>query len=832
MNFFRENSIKSNLIRISMFTTVIALIFSSVILITNKFMTYRSTLLEDLTVKAKIIGSNCSAAITFNNTKDAAETLSALKASENIMLAIIYTPDGRIFGKYEKKQIEIKTIPPFQKEGHHFGINHLTLFQPILIENENIGTIFLRSDLIKYYKDLLRDLSTGFVVLLCSVAVAFFLLNKLQIRITNPLYEFSKTMKTVSENKIYTIRAPSSNINELRTLSEGFNQMIEEIRKRDVELDGHRKHLEEMVNIRTSELGHELTERRQAEAALISAKARLQHLLISSPAIIYSRKHDSDMVFTFLSDNMKNHLGYNPEEFIEDPKFWINHIHSDNVDQITAGENRLSSRGHNIHEYQFRHKDGSYLWLRDEMQLICDDKGEPLEIVGYWIDITEKKQAEEQLSHRAFYDQLTDLPNRALFNDRLHVLFEHRKRYKDYLFGVLFMDVDRFKMINDSLGHIIGDKLLVLIAQRLRKCIRSADTIARFGGDEFAVLLEDLKEKNDIYTVINRIQNEINLPFHISSHEIFSTVSIGIAISDTTQYIRPEEILRDADTAMYYAKGSGKACHMLFNPGMHAHAVKALQIETDLRRAVERKEFVLHYQPIVSMNENNDIIGFEALVRWQHPERGLIPPNDFIPLAEETGLIVPMGQWVLLEACRQMRAWQDKYPAHQALTVSVNISTKEFSQPNFVQLIEKALQETGLSPNSLKLEITESMIIENYDYASIVFQKLRKINVQIQIDDFGTGHSALNYMLHLPIDALKIDRSFVRKAAMSEDVKEVVRTIISLAHIMKMDVIAEGVETMTEVELFRDMNSEYAQGFFFSKPMDSKTVESHIFLHS
>ncbi|MEW6068881.1 MAG: EAL domain-containing protein [Nitrospirota bacterium] len=568
----------------------------------------------------------------------------------------------------------------------------------------------------------------------------------------------------------------------------------------------------------------DITERKQAEESLVSAKARLQHLLISSPAVIYSCKSDFNMIFTFVSDNIKNLLGYEPKEFIKASNFWINNIHIDNLDQITAGMKRLLSRGHHIHEYRFRHKDGAYLWLRDEMRLIYDDEGNPIEIVGYWLDITERKQAEEQLSHRAFYDPLTDLPNRALFIDRLQVLIEQKKRYSQYLYAVLFIDIDRFKIINDSLGHLVGDQLLILAAQRLKKSVRAVDTVSRLGGDEFAILLKDLKEKTDIYVVINRIQNEMNLPFNLSGREIFSTISIGIAIADTIQYSNPEEILRDADTAMYYAKDRGKACYVLFEPEMHTHAVKVLQIETDLRRAIEQKEFVLNYQPIVSMKDNN-IVGFEALVRWQHPERGLIPPDDFIPIAEETGLIIPIGKWILYEACRQMRDWQEKYPDYKHLSVSVNISSKEFSQPNFVQLIEKVLQETCLNPTSLKLEIVESMIIENYGHASTIFQQLRKLNIQIQIDDFGTGQSALNYMLHLPIDALKIDRSFVRKAAINEDGKEVVKTIIALAHIMKMDVVAEGIETVSEASLFKDMDTEYAQGFFFSKPLDSETIE-------
>ncbi len=475
-------------------------------------------------------------------------------------------------------------------------------------------------------------------------------------------------------------------------------------------------------------------------------------------------------------------------------------------------------------EYRLKRGDGSYLWIRDEMRLLLDEKGKSLEIVGYWIDITERKNVEEQLMQRAFYDQLTGLPNRSLFIDRLRSSFSHKMRDNNYLFAVVFMDIDRFKIINDSLGHLIGDQLLIMFARRVEKCVRTLDTVARLGGDEFAILFENIKDVSDVYPIIDRIMSEMSLPFNLSGKEVFATTSIGITLSSMNQYNQPDEILRDADIAMYYAKASGKACHVLFDSSMHKRAVKVLQMETDLRRAIERNEFVLHYQPIVSMVDNK-ITGFEALLRWQSPN-GIIPPDDFIPIAEESGLIVPIGHWILHEACRQMHEWQERFPHFRHFTISVNISTKEFSQPNFVQLIKKTLKETGLSAKSLKLEITEKMIIENYEHAAAVFRQLRASNIHIEIDDFGTGHSALNYMLHLPIDALKIDRSFVRKATTDEDVKKIVMTIIALAHTMKMDVVVEGIETEKEMLLFREMDSEYAQGFFFSKPLDNKAVEA------
>ncbi len=436
----------------------------------------------------------------------------------------------------------------------------------------------------------------------------------------------------------------------------------------------------------------------------------------------------------------------------------------------------------------------------------------------------ERKEIEEQLKQRAFYDALTNLPNRALFIDRLNNALERRKRYPDHIFAVFFLDVDRFKVINDGLGHSGGDQFLVSICQRLKKNTRAVDTVARFGGDEFAILMEDAKNISTVNDLSGRIMNGMTQPFHVLGHEIFATVSIGIVMSDQGDYTRPDELIRDADIAMYHAKERGKACHVIFDSTMQAEAAAALWFETELRRAVERNEFTVYYQPIISM-KNNSIIGFEALVRWRHPERGLIAPTDFMAAAEETGLILPIGQWVIREACRQLREWQDHFPEYRNVTVSVNVSSKVFSQPEFYDFVENVLRETGLDPRKLRLEIVERMLIENPELAATLLQRLQDLKVRLDIDDFGTGYSALNYLRQFPINGLKIDRSFIKAITFNRNSAEIVKIIIALAHALSLDVIAEGIETTEQLEIFRKMEGEYAQGFFIFRPMDSKAIE-------
>jgi diguanylate cyclase (GGDEF)-like protein len=433
-----------------------------------------------------------------------------------------------------------------------------------------------------------------------------------------------------------------------------------------------------------------------------------------------------------------------------------------------------------------------------------------------------ERERAEQFRYAAFHDALTNLPNRALLTENLKAVIERAKQEADYQFAVLFLDLDRFKNINDSLGHTIGDQLLVTIARRLEHSVRETDTVARLGGDEFAILLNGIKHSDDAIQMTERIQKEISMPFSLSGHEVFTTPSTGIALS-VTGYDDPDDILRDADTAMYHAKERGKACYEMFDQSMHARAVNLLRLETDLRRALEREEFFVHYQPIVSL-ETGTLSGFEALVRWQHPERGFISPAEFVSVAEDTRLIIPLGLWVLRESCRQMCQWQWQSPANSSLILSVNLSGKQLTQPDLVEQIEVILKETHLNPRCLKLEITESVVMENAESAIAMLQGLKALGLQLSIDDFGTGYSSLSYLHRFPVDTLKIDRSFVSQMSMSDENAEIVRTIKTLASNLGMDVVAEGVETLEQLKQLAALQCEYGQGYLFSKPVDAEAV--------
>lgn len=442
------------------------------------------------------------------------------------------------------------------------------------------------------------------------------------------------------------------------------------------------------------------------------------------------------------------------------------------------------------------------------------------------IDITERKLAEERLFKAAFYDKLTGLPNRALFMERLERSLEHAKRRDNYLFALIFLDFDGFKLINDSLGHTIGDQMLASIARRLESAIRTVDTVARLGGDEFVILLDDIDGLTDATHIAERIQRSLTVPFNLNGQEIFTAASIGIALN-TVEYERPVDLLRDADTAMYRAKVQGRNRYEVFDRTMHAEAMQRLQLETDLHRSLDQQDFMLNYQPIIALDTGR-ISGFEALVRWQRPERGFTVPADFIPCAEETGLIVQLDRWVLREACRQMRRWQDEWPAYSDLVVSVNLSSRQFAQADLVEYVAHVLAESGLPAPCLKLEITESAIMDNVESVATILRQLRDLGIQMSIDDFGTGYSSLSYLHRLPLHTLKVDRSFVTQLEVGSENLEIVRAIITLAHSLNMDVVAEGIETPGQLVFFRELQCEYGQGYLFAEALNSEKAEALI----
>ena len=438
-------------------------------------------------------------------------------------------------------------------------------------------------------------------------------------------------------------------------------------------------------------------------------------------------------------------------------------------------------------------------------------------------EITERKAIEQQLTHDSLHDAMTGLPNRVLFLDRLGQAIEYCKRRSEYTFAVLFVDIDQFKVINDSLGHLIGDQLLIAAGKRMENCLRSSDTVARLGGDEFAILLEITGEKNSAAAIAEKLQTNLNVPIQLDGHELYVTASIGIVMS-VAGYTHPEEILRDADIAMYKAKSSGKARFEIFDVKMRSHAFSRLEMEQDLRSALENREFQLYYQPIMSM-ESNQLVSFEALIRWIHPTRGLLLPGEFLPTAEESGLILPIEKWVLHEACVQLKQWHEIYPSLQNVSINVNISNRHFAQSNFIDGVVKALNTSELKAESLKLEITENVLISNYAAANEVFTKLRSLGVQLEIDDFGSGYSALGYLQHFPISAIKIDKSFVDEIGKSRRGIELIRAIVSMARELGMEAIAEGIETDEQLDQLKALSCPLGQGFLLSKPLDKQAAE-------
>jgi diguanylate cyclase (GGDEF)-like protein/PAS domain S-box-containing protein len=499
--------------------------------------------------------------------------------------------------------------------------------------------------------------------------------------------------------------------------------------------------------------------------------------------------------------------------------------HKDDLAPVLAALKSMLRERTDLLQMEVRHqrRGGEQVWALWNVARFEDAQDDETYVVLQLQDITERKQSEQRLLHDAFHDPLTGLPNRALFADHVKLTIARAKRVASRRFAVLFCDLDRFKIINDSLGHVAGDQLLVEVARRLESCLRQGDTVARVGGDEFTILLDDLADEDEAVAVAERVQKEVSAPISLSGRDVFTTMSIGMA-TGAASYSDPEDILRDADTAMYRAKSLGKARHVVFDHSMHASAVNLLQIETDLRKALERGQFYMLYQPIVSLGSFK-LCGFEALVRWHHPERGLISPLDFIPIAEETGQIIGIGEWALHEACRQMREWQEKFPQASPIFMSVNLSAKQFNHSMLIAQIDDALRRTGLNPRQLKLEITEGAVMENIDTATEMLRHLRDLGVQLAIDDFGTGYSSLSYLHRFPIDTLKIDRSFVTRMADNPENVEIVRTIVMLAQVLGMDVVAEGVETKEQLKLLRDLQCEYGQGYYFSRPSSPSDAE-------
>jgi diguanylate cyclase (GGDEF)-like protein/PAS domain S-box-containing protein len=571
----------------------------------------------------------------------------------------------------------------------------------------------------------------------------------------------------------------------------------------------------------------DITERKVIERALRESEERYSLASLAANDGLWDwNVVTNDVLF---SNRWKSLLGFEEHEICNSIDEWFGRIHPDDLEsvKISINSHLEGMTDHFENEHRMLHKDGTFRWILSRGIAVRDDQGKPYRMIGSQTDISIRKNAEEQLLKDAFHDGLTGLPNRSLFIDRLDHALKRNKRNRNVSSAVLFLDLDRFKVVNDSLGHMAGDILLIEIARRIEGCVRPGDTVARLGGDEFVVLCEDIKDIEVAKGVAERIQSALSLPVKLEGTEIFPTASIGIAMT-TMGYNKPEDVLRDADITMYQAKTSGKAQYAVFDSSMRQKALAQLHIEIDLRKALEHNEFRIFYQPIISL-KTNSIVSLEALLRWNHPHRGIIPPSEFIPIAEETGLIAAIGEWVLRKACAQLCTWNEK--TSTPIRVAVNISGVQLRDPGFADIVLSILNETGLPTSMLDLEVTETTLKAQDQSAVQMLSKLQSKGIHVCLDDFGTGYSSLNCIQNLPIDVLKVDRSFICRIESDEEQIKIVETILHLGKNLGIEVIAEGVETDDQLTSLKAIKCEHYQGFLYSKPIAEEEVESLI-LHN
>jgi len=698
MDSLRHISIRWKLTALIVVISSVSLLLASLAFITSDRINTQQTVTNNLTTMAEIIAANSSAALLFGDPVAAQETLGFLKAQKHIQAAAIYEMNNSVFASYQKSAIAI-TLPEtgIQPENTLFWEDYVELFINIDYAGEQIGVVYLRSDMKAVHDRLVWFLGIVVVVLLASLLVTFTLSTRLQRIITDPLLKLSAIARQIKNEKNYSLRVIGEGRDELGNLITDFNTMLDEIQSRDNELRENRSQLEERVMQRTREL-------EVANSELAASKE-----------------------------------------------------HAENVAR--------------------------------------------------------------RMEYHAHHDALTGLPNRILLHDRITRELAHARR-KQGMIAVLFLDLDRFKIINDSLGHAVGDQLLRIIARRLGSCVREEDTVARLGGDEFMVLLPNISGASDAGRIAKKVIDCLVDPISCNGHELHITTSIGISIypCDGTD---SETLIKHADISMYRAKELGRNKAVYFTAEMNAGSRKQLALETNLRQAIDRNQLKLLYQPKIDIT-NNSIVGVEALLRWEHPGIGMISPMEFIPVAEDSGLIMPIGEWVLKTAFMQLKKWH--LAGHADLTVAVNLSSAQLSRPGFEGIVEKALQFAELDACMTELEITEHAAMENLESAIAVLEKLKNLGISIAMDDFGTGYSSLSYLRQLPIDVVKIDRSFVREIPDSNEDVLIAQAIIAMAKSLKLSLIVEGVENIRQLNFFKQQGCDIVQGFLFSKPVEAEDI--------
>jgi diguanylate cyclase (GGDEF)-like protein/PAS domain S-box-containing protein len=934
MKPFRDWSIRHKLTGLFLAMALITAVMVLVLMGAFDLLGLRRAMARDLATLADVLARNSTAALAFHDVDAARDVLQALRAEPSVTAACIYTEDGKPFAKYVRQGRESDFVPPPpQAQASRFDTGRLIQFRRIVLHDETVGTIYIESDL-QRLDARLREYSLAFLAaLLVALSLAFALASRLQRPISRPLTGLVRTAEAISSASDYSIRAKLPNRDEFGLLVSAFNEMLDQIEKRDQQLRQHHEHLAEEVAARTTELFKANTQLKLQAAALQAAANSIvitdlngeiawtnpafsllsgytaEEVLGKNLRLLNSGKHDKtfyeqmwltimagkvwrgeivnrrkggscyteEMTITPVSSEtggithfvaIKQDItdrkqaeqalrqaeekyraifedavvgifqttpdarplsvnrayaqmhGYDsPEQFLAEVSNIVLQLFAD-PDQGRELKRRMNE--HDIvrsAEIEIYRRDRTKRWVLVNVRAVRDSGGNIVLREGTVEDITDRKVAEARVQFLAYRDALTGLPNRTLLQDRLEKALASARRRKEKV-ALLFLDLDRFKIINDSLGHSFGDLLLQQVADRLQSGARDQDTVARVGGDEFLIVLTSVKDVPDAAVAAERIMDAMTAEFVVQGHSLTVSCSLGLSIFPE-HGADAETLIKNADAAMYCAKDSGRNNFQFFTEDMNAQVVERLTLENSLRVALEKEELFLLYQPQMDL-VTGAITGLEALLRWRHSKLGLVPPDRFIRIAENSGLIVPIGEWVLRTACAQARKWQDA--GLLAVPVAVNTSAVQFRQEGFHELIRKVLYETGLAPQYLELELTESLLLSNADVTFSVLRELKAMGLKLAIDDFGTGYSSLSYLKQFPVSKLKIDRSFIRDVAADPDDAAITTAIISMAKSLNLKVIAEGVENEAQMSFLRARQCDEIQGYYFSQPLSAEEV--------
>ena len=935
---FRDWSIRRKLTGLFMAMAFITAVTVSVSIGAFDLLGLEKSMTRNLSILADVLGQNSAAALTFQDAETAHHVLEALQSEPSVTAACIYNDHGKPFATYVRRGGDAGFVPPpAHSPATVFKSDRLFLFRTIVFSGETIGSIYIESDL-QPLRSRLREYCLAILAAaLLTLLLAFLIAPRLQRPISSPLIQLTQTAEAISKAADYAIRAQLQSNDEFGMLGSAFNQMLDQIELRNLELRQHREHLEEEVTSRTTELlaaGARLE--LQAEALNAASNSilitdRNGNIVWSNPAFSKSSGYSPDEVLgrsqSWLSSgeqdieafarmwstinkgetwhgevvNRRKNDGVYTEEVTVTPVFSqygeitnfvaikqditarklteqalsdaeekYRAIFEDaviGIFQINPGGRPVSinralaqMHGYNsaeeflaeitdvwrqvfvdpdamaevvnaaqkdniVHgvEVEVYRKDRSRRWIVANIRAARDSAGKVIYYEGTAEDITERKVAEDRVQFLAYFDALTGLPNRTLLEDRIAVALGGARRRNERI-AFLFLDLDRFKVVNDTLGHSVGDLLLQEVAERLKKWVREQDTVARVGGDEFVVMLTGVHAESDAATAAERLVDLITAGFSLNDNLLNVTCSVGISMFPESG-IDAETLIKNADAAMYNAKQKGPNNVQSFTEDLNTQMVERLRLESGLRHAVDRNELFLVYQPQMDM-ATGQIVGVEALLRWQHPELGLVPPDRFIGIAESSGLIVPIGEWVLRTACAQARKWQDE--GLPAVPVAVNVSAVQFRQDGFRDLIMRVLRDTGLSPQYLELELTESLLLTNADVMFSVLRELNEMGLKLAIDDFGTGYSSLSYLRQFPVEKLKIDRSFIKNVAVNSGDAAITTAIIGMGKSLGLKVIAEGVENEEQMAFLREHHCDEIQGYYFSRPISPSEIAERL----